>query len=62
MEAFADNPAPYYHGYLERSKWHLGYPLAMFEQIVRNGLVGLRSYLEANDINPYAALDDTQRW
>jgi hypothetical protein len=62
MEVFAEHPAPYYHGYLENSEWHLGYPLTMFERLVRNGLAGFRSYLEANVINPYSALDNTQRW
>ncbi len=62
MEAFGDHPAPYYHGYLGKSDWHLGYPLAMFEQLVRRGLAGFRCYLEANDIDPYEALDNAQRW
>ncbi len=62
MEVFADHPAPYYHGYLGRSDWHLGYPLSMFERLVRNGLASFRSYLEANAIDPYAALDNAQRW
>lgn len=62
MEVFAEQSAPYYHGYLESTQWHLGYPLAMFERLVRNGLAGFRSYLEANATDPYAALDDAQRW
>jgi hypothetical protein len=30
----------------------------MFERLVRNGLAGFRLYLEANVIDPYAALDN----
>ena len=62
MEAFAERPTPYYHGYLGESGWHLGYPLTMFERLIRNGLTSFRSHLEANAIDPYAALDNTQRW
>lgn len=62
MEIFADRAAPYYHGYLGKSDWHLGYPLAMFELLLRNGLASFRCYLEENSIDPYAALDDAHRW
>lgn len=62
MEAFADQPAPYYHGYLQRADWFLGYPLAMFKRLALNGLSGFRAYLEANAIDPYSALDKAQRW
>lgn len=62
MEVFAESAAPYYHGYLGESGWYLGYPLAMFEQLLRNALTGFRSYLVANAIDPYSLLDDAQRW
>jgi hypothetical protein len=62
MEDFAGSPAPYYHGYVGRNDWHLGYPLTMFERLIRNGLASFRAHLEANTIDPYAALESTQRW
>lgn len=62
MEAFADRAAPYYHGYLERTDWYLGYPLAMFKRLAQNGLGGFRAYLEANALDPYSVLDNAQRW
>lgn len=62
MEVFAESAAPYYHGYLGESQWCLGYPLAMFEQLLRNALTDFRSYLLANSIDPYSLLDDAQRW
>jgi hypothetical protein len=62
MEVFGEKSAPYYHGYIDESTWHLAYPLGMFERLVRNGLASFRSYLEANSIDPYSTLDDAQRW
>lgn len=62
MEVFGDRPSLYYHGYLGKSDWYLGYPLVMFERLLRNGLASFRSYLEENSIDPYAALDDAHRW
>ena len=62
MEVFAESAAPYYHGYLGDSRWYLGYPLAMFEQLLRNALEDFRSYLAANSIDPYSLLNHAQRW
>jgi hypothetical protein len=62
MEVFAKSAAPYYHSYLGESRWYLGYPLALFEQLLRSALSDFRSYLVANTIDPYSLLDDAQRW
>ena len=62
MEVFAESAAPYYHGYLGERSWYLGYPLAMFEHLLRNAIDSFRSHLVANSINPYSLLDNAQRW
>lgn len=62
MEVFAESAAPYYHGYLGESRWYLGYPLAMFQQLLQNALDDFRSHLVVNSIDPYSLLDNAQRW
>lgn len=62
MEVFAESAAPYYHGYLGESRWYLGYPLALFEHLLRSALGDFRSHLVSNSIDPYSLLDNAQRW
>jgi len=62
MEVFGESAAPYYHSYVGDDAWYLGYPLAMFERLIRSGLDGFRSYLTTNSVDPYSLLDDAHRW
>lgn len=62
MEVFATTEGPYYHGYIDDPRWHLVYPITLFEGLLKRSIGGFRSYLLANQIDPYSLVDDRARW
>ena len=52
----------YYHGYINISKWHLAYPIELFNKIFLSSLLNLKSYLLEHQLDPYAFVIDTTRW
>jgi hypothetical protein len=52
----------YYHGYINKPKWHLAYPTELFNRIFINCLNNLKVYLSENQIDPFAFVGDTTRW
>jgi hypothetical protein len=62
MEVFAEGDQPRYHGYSGDDHWHLLYPLAFFQLIVRQTLGALSNYYTAADIDPYDLLESSSAW
>lgn len=52
----------YYHGYINKPKWHLAYPVELFNRIFLNSLENLKTYLVENQLDPFAFVGDTTRW
>lgn len=62
MEVFDSNGGPYYHGYLNDSRWYLAYPLPHFESLLKRSIAAFREYLVTNQLDPYSLVEDKARW
>jgi hypothetical protein len=52
----------YYHGYINVAKWHLAYPVELFNRIFLNTLENLKIYLVESQLDPFSFIGDTTRW
>lgn len=52
----------YYHGYVNKPRWHLAYPTELFKMVFMNSLNNLKTYLVKKQIDPFAFVGDSTRW
>lgn len=63
MESFADGQGTAcYHSYLNDRRWHLVYPLALFEKVATDVVTGLEEHFRAHRVDPYDRVENTARW
>ena len=63
MEGIRDTETEaYYHGYINIPKWHLAYPVELFNRIFTNTLNNLKNFLTESQVNPFSFVGDTTRW
>jgi hypothetical protein len=62
MEVFAAYGEPYYHGYLDDTKWYLVYPVGMFQCLLERSILSFQTYLVDNSVDPYSLVEDKSRW
>ena len=62
MEIFDGNSGAYYEKRIGDARWHLAYPLPLFETLLKRSIAEFRRYLTANQIDPYSIVEDQARW
>jgi hypothetical protein len=62
MEVFAEGEQPRYHGYIGEDRWHLLYPFAFFQFLLRKTLESIEHYYTASDLDPYENLESSSAW